>query len=245
MRIPAFLSMSALLVVAASAGCRAAPAKPAGFVHNERMTKPDDLPFHSAWRDPDRGNLTPYDHIYIAPVDTSHLLKMDWWQQGEAGATSDFKKDVDDIAVQVRELLVQSFREPPEGVKNRYVVVDEPRGKKTVILEFAIVEIVPSKVALEAASWAMPFGTGILLTPLNTSTAAMEGRFRDATTGEILVEFADREGEKARPLDLAGFTWYTHAKDIMKDWARQLVAVANQKPGEVVADTKLYTISPW
>lgn len=243
MRSPAVLIP--LVLAAFLPGCKVKPAKPAGFVRNERMTKPDDLPFHSAWRNPDRADLAGYDRVRIAPVDTAHLLEMDWWQKGEAGAMESFKKDVEKIAVEVREMLEQAFREPPEGTVSRYAVVDDQKGKGTLILEVAIVEIVPSKVVLQAASWAMPFGTGVLLTPLNTSTAAMEGRFRDAATGEVLLEFADREGEKARPLDLAGFTWYAHAKGIMRDWALQLVQVANQKPGEQIPDTKVYTLVPW
>ncbi len=91
----------------------------------------------------------------------------------------------------------------------------------------------------------MPFGTGILLSPVNTSTAAMEGRFVDASTGQPVLLFADREGEQFRPVDLGGFTWYAHAKGIMQDWSVQLVKVANQKPGEVVEDVKVYTIAPW
>ena len=232
------------LWIAASAGCKATAAEAAGFVDASRQEKDETLPFHSAWRNPDR-DLTHYDKIWVAPVDTSHLLKMDLWREGEAGAAGQFEEDVEKIAVKVRENLIQAFKEPPEAVESRFTVVDEPKGAKTIKLEFAIVEIVPSKAILEAASWAMPFGTGILLSPLNTSTAAMEGRFADANSGQVILAFADREGEKLRPVDLAGFTWYTHARGIMKDWARQLVQVANQKPGEKIEDTKFYTIKPW
>ncbi|NJN14720.1 MAG: DUF3313 domain-containing protein [Planctomycetes bacterium] len=232
------------LVLSLGVGCKAKAAKSAGFVAHARMTKANDLPFHAAWRNPD-GEMTRYSKIYIAPVDTSHLLEMDWWKQGESGAMADFKKDLDKIALDYRETLKQMYTTPPKEVTNRYTVVDQPAGKETLILEIAIVEIVPSKVTLEALSWAMPFGTGILLTPLNTSTAAIEGRFRDASTKSELLTFADREGEKSRPVDLAGFTWYSHANDIMKDWASQLVQVANQKPGEKIKDTKVYTLKPW
>jgi len=232
------------VVVAVTAGCKASAAKPAGFVDASRLEKDETLPFHGSWRNPDR-DLTYYDKIWIAPVDTSHLLKMDLWKEGEAGASGEFKKDVEEIAVKVREYLVDVFKNPPEGVESRFTLVDDPKGAKTISLEFAIVEIVPSKALLEAASWAMPFGSGILLSPINTSTAAMEGRFVDGKSGQVVLGFADREGEKLRPIDLGGFTWYTHAKGIMKDWARQLVQVANQKPGETVEDTKFYTIKPW
>ncbi|MHC4223717.1 MAG: DUF3313 family protein [Planctomycetota bacterium] len=239
------LSLVALTVVAAALiGCKSAPAKPAGFVDSSRLQKLDDLPFHLAWRNPE-GDFAPYNKIYIAPVDTSHLLQMDWWQGGEAGAASDFEKDVVEIAEGIRKHLKKVFNEAPEGVENRYTVVEEPKGADTLVLEFAIVQIIPSKASLEAAGWVMPFGSGILLGQFNKSTAAMEGRFLDANSKKILLAFADREGEQMRPVDLAGFTWYSHAKGIMEDWAVQLIKVANQKPGQVIEDTKTYTIAPW
>ena len=67
----------------------------------------------------------------------------------------------------------------------------------------------------------------------------------DANSGQAVLAFADREGEQFRPVDLGGFTWYTHAKGIMEDWARQLVLVANQRDGEKIDDTRVYTIKPW
>ena len=171
------------------------------------MEKDETLPFHTAWRNPNR-DLTYYDKIYIAPVDTSHLLEMDLWKEGEAGASGEFEEDVKEIAVKVREYLNQVFKEPQEGVENRFTVVDSPRGPKTIVLEFAIVEIIPSKAILEAASWVAPFGTGIIVSRFNVSTAAMEGRFTDGNSGQVVLAFADREGEKVRPVDLGGFTWY-------------------------------------
>jgi len=234
----------ASLFAVMSAGCKAKAAHSAGFVDSSLLEKDDSLPFHSAWRNPER-DFVRYSKIWIAPVDTSHLLEMDIWKEGEAGASGQLQKDVDEIAVKVRQYLIDTFKTPPEGVQSRFTVVDEPTGKDTLKLELAIVEIVPSKALLEAASWAMPFGTGILLSPVNTSTAAMEGRFVDAATGQPILLFADREGEQFRPIDLGGFTWYAHAKGIMQDWSVQLVKVANQKPGEVIEDMKVYTISPW
>ncbi len=231
-------------LLALAVGCKAKAAKPAGFVKHERMTKEKDLPFHFSWRNPN-GDFARYSKVYVAPVDTAHMLKMDWYKRGEAGAAGDFSRDLAQIAIKAREMMVEAFKKPAKGVANRFTVVDKPTGADTLILELAIVEIVPSKASLEAASWAMPTGTGVLLSPLNTSTAAMEGRYKDGKTGTELLTFADREGEKARPIDLAGFTWYTHAKGIMKDWANQLVQVANQKPGETVKDSKVFTLKPW
>ena len=119
------------LCIAATAGCKVTAAEPAGFVDASRLEKDETLPFHGAWRNPDR-DLTHYDKIWIAPIDTSHLLEMDLWKKGEAGASSDFKADVDAIAVKVREYLIETFKTPPEGVTSRFTVVDQPKGAKTI-----------------------------------------------------------------------------------------------------------------
>lgn len=233
-----------LVLAAAPVGCKAAAVKPAGFVISSRMTKQEDLPFHTAWRHP-ACDFTKYKRIYVAPVDTKHLRKMSLWEKGETGVVSEFNKDIKEIAVYLRKTVRGMYEKPPKDIKSHFTVTDNRKGRDTLVLELAVVEVVPSKVTLEALTWLMPLGTGILLSPLNTSTAAMEGRFVDGRTGAVLLSFADREGEQARPIDLAGFTWYSHAKGIMKDWAKQLVQVANQKPGEVIKDTKVFTLEPW
>ncbi len=235
---PSVLLVSFIFVVPLGA-CKAKPAEPAGFVKAERMTESQDLPFHRAWRHP-QGNFANYDRIVIAPVDTTHLLDMTWWQQ----RGRDIRKDLDELATFTKTELESAFR---DGEDNHFELVANAgdKSEKTVILEFALVQVVPSKAILEAISWGVPYGGGAAIQQTTKSSVSMEGRFIDAATGRVLLSFADREGEKARPFDLKGVSWYAHSRGIIKDWAQQLVKVANQEPGKKIADTKAFTIKPW
>ncbi len=56
---------------------------------------------------------------------------------------------------------------------------------------------------------------------------------------------ADREAEQLAIVSVRGMTWYSHAKTMIDQWARQFVQVANRKPGEKVEDTEAFTLKPW
>ena len=118
-----------------------------------------------------------------------------------------------------------------------------------LVLEVAITEVVPSKVTLNALGYA-PFGVGIAVKAIrgiakDRSSVAMEARLRDASTGEILATAADREAEQATLVSARGLTWYSHAHGIVDAWARQFAQVANRRSGEVIEDTKIFTLKPW
>ena len=46
-------------------------------------------------------------------------------------------------------------------------------------------------------------------------------------------------------MSVRGLTWYSHAEATISQWANQLVAIANRKPGETVKDTDVFTLKPW
>jgi hypothetical protein len=151
------------------------------------------------------------------------------------------------LRVRTRDAIVKAFRADPN---HRFIVLDTPtHAPDALIFEMALIEVVPSKVTLNALGYA-PFGVGMTLNALRTigndkSTCAFESRLRDASTGEILMLAADREAQQMAVVDLRGLTWYSHVDGIVKDWARQFVQVANQKSGEVIKDTAKFRLQPW
>ena len=72
-----------LLCVVASVslliGCRAASAPDAGFISDPQDLAPNSMmPFDDVWFK--QGvDLASFNSVYIAPIDTSHLLKLNWW----------------------------------------------------------------------------------------------------------------------------------------------------------------------
>jgi hypothetical protein len=238
------LSLFALLMVSLLAGCRAKPAADAGFANAELMKHDPNVPFHKFWRKPDI-DWTHYNTLYVADVNTSYMLAMTDWQKGER--KDEIERDVHDIAVYCRDTLKQAFR---DDATHRFNVVDVPtEDKRAVVFEMALVEMVPSKVSLNALGYA-PFGIGLGVTVARTaagdkSTVAFEVRVRDAATGDVLMLGADREAEQTTIVDLRAFKWYTHAHSIIDAWSKQWVQVVDQKPGEKIKDVDTFRLLPW
>lgn len=233
-----------LLLAGLMGGCKAGAAKSAGFVDPVMMKNDPSLPFHTAWKK--QGfSFDKYKKVFVAPVDTTHLFVMSDWQKGER--KDQFVADVGTLARFTENAIKKAYKEDP---KHRMTVVDSPtRDADAVTLEVAIVEVVPSKVVLNALGYA-PFFIGMGITAVRSvaqdvSTVAIEARFRDAATGEILLTLADREQEQMAVVSVRGLTWYSHAQAIVSQWATQFVQMASQKPGEVIKDSDPFTLQPW
>jgi hypothetical protein len=247
-RTPHLLSLAllgtTLAALICTAGCKAQPAKDAGFVDSKAMKKDPTLPFNKVWIKPGF-EFSSYSKLYIAPVNTAYMLKMTDWQKGER--KEDIEKDVAKLGTYTQEALKKAFRDDP---KHRFEVVESPtEDPRTLVLEMALTEVVPSKVVLNALGYA-PFFIGLGITAVravaqDVSSVAMEARVRDAGSGEVVAMIADREQEQMAVVSVRGLTWYSHAETIVRHWAGQCVQFANRKPGETIKDTDPFTLQPW
>lgn len=222
-----------------------APAADAGFIEQPgRQTVHADLPFQKVWIKPGF-DASRYQELIVAPVNTDHMLKMDWMHEASSATwLSDVKKDVAELAQYFHDQVVKNFQDDPN---HRFQVIEfaNQHQKAALRLELALVEIDPSQPVLHALSWAGPPGTGTAASMVNKRTAAFEGRLRDVKTGEVVATFADRDMQDAGPLDLTRLTWYGPAKGIMDQWAKQFVQIANRKPGEMITDPTAFTLKPF
>jgi len=228
-------------------GCirKAGPAPSAGFVNAKLMTKPEELPFHKAWLAPGV-DWHRFTEIYIAPVHTDYLLAMTWWQNKERHKK--IEEDAEKIAAYTQATFQEAFR---KDLKHRFQVVEQP-GPNTLILEIALVEIVPNKAVMKTLSYAAGPTIGIIgsivggvMRQTLRSTVAFEARMRDGATDEILALFADREAAKAAFFDVKNLTWYGHAKSIIKEWADQFIKIVNKAEDEIIKDSKRFQLKPW
>jgi hypothetical protein len=233
----------------ALSGCEFLEAKPApasGFLGTEGMYRDPALPFQRIWRQ-QAVNWDKYRQLYIAPVDTSHMFAMTEWQQGVR--RGEIESDVRRLADYTRESLKKAFRTDP---KRRLAVIDTPgNAPDTLIFELALIEVVPSKVVLNMLGH-VPWGVGLGISAVRSiagdkSTVAIEARARDAGTGQVVFMMADREAQVIAPGNLRGLTWYGHAYQIVDAWSAQFVRIANRdrSAGEVVDDSRPFTLKPW
>jgi Protein of unknown function (DUF3313) len=234
-----FMLMAVILI-----GCKAAPAPSVGFADPSVMKNDPTVPYNKFWRKSGL-DLKKYNKIYVAEVNTSYMLKATDWQEGER--RTEIEHDVQMLAVYARSSIMKAFRDDPN---HRLQVIDKPtRDPDALVCEVALVEIVPSKVVLNALGYA-PFYVGTGITVVRTiandkSTVAFEARTRDAATGEIVMLAADREAEQYAPFDFRGLTWYGDADGIIDDWSKQFVQIVNAKPGQKVEGSSTFRLLPW
>src|SRR5438128_2422738 len=139
---------------AALVGCKAKEAQSAGFVDKAQMSKDPSLPFQRAWKKPGF-DKSKYSKLYIAPVNTAYMLKMTEWEEGMR--KEQFEQDVAKLATYTQEEVKKAFRADPQ---QRMQILDAPNADSdALIVEIALIEVVPSKVALNALVFA-PFGIG-------------------------------------------------------------------------------------
>jgi hypothetical protein len=222
---------------------KAQPAAGTGYVPMQQLAKDPDLPFDKAWIKPGV-DWTRYRTIYIAPVNTDHLLRANWWQ--ESIRADQMQQDVQNMAAFMRTQFITACQNDP---RHRLRVVMSPE-KGSLSLEMAITELVPSKVLLNVVKVAGPYGSGLAAGALERgaeaqSTVAFEARVQDTDTGQIVAMVADRQYATLRPIDLKGFTWYGNAEDIVEQWAKQAVEVANRRPGDHIKPASTFSLMPW
>ena len=239
-----WLPLVALL--ATSCVGKAPPARPAGFADAEGMKHNPKLPFHRVWRDRsfDFGTRR---HIHVAKINTDYMLGHTWWQGFGRGSKA--HADVVELADEFRQLVIAAFR---EDKARRFTVLDEAaldaHREDALVLELAIVELVPRKAQLHALTYSGGVA-GLLarrgLDSLESTQVAMEGRVRDPASGHVVARFADRERKKAGLINIKNFTWYAHVRGILGEWAQQFRQVANKTPEEVIPDTPGWRLLPW
>ncbi len=229
----------------------AAPARDSGFLENadQMQPHPERAPFDRYWLAP-TFDWKHYSKMYVAAVDTRHLLEMSLWDKINI-RTIDVKKDIAELAVEFHDDLVQAFRDDP---KHHFAVLDDAAAidDQTLVIQAALVELVPNKAALAllgTAAWAAPLALGV---PVGTFAAfadqgsvSFELRGRDGGTGEVVGMCADREVGPMRVLDLRAMTWYGDAHQILSDWSEHLVLLSNTPRDVQVKHSAYFTLTPW
>ncbi|PIQ85024.1 MAG: hypothetical protein COV74_10525 [Candidatus Omnitrophica bacterium CG11_big_fil_rev_8_21_14_0_20_45_26] len=187
--------------------------------------------FHHVWIKPGV-DFYQYTELKISPVNISHLLEMSWWRPG---GTVDLAQDTQVLALYAEQTFTEAFRQD----ETHHFDVVEFTGSKTLILETALIDVTPSRVALNT------LGYPILKRPSKEGSAILEARLRDASSGEVLMTLADKEQGDTSILSLKDLTWYGHTEAMINTWAKQLVQVTNQDPDETKTDSAPVDLRVW
>lgn len=214
-------------------GCRAPAAPEAGFLrHPEQLLHDDKIPFNEVWIK-DGVDLREFKKMVVARVDTSHLLKLDWWDKVNFARGSQ-SAHAEKLAIFFREQLIEAFRSDSSG---QYEIMAVP-DRDTLVIELAIVEVVPTKVWLNLMGY-------LAVGALSQGTTAFEGRFRDGRTGEVIAKFKDRQHGQLDLVSVRDLTWFKHSKHTIKEWSSLLVKICRRAPEQSLTPIPLVTLKPW
>src|SRR5579862_4569368 len=127
-------------------GCRARPAPDSGFLQDPNLMKADSaVPFNRMYTNPKYLSKN-FSEIYVAPVNTDYVMAENLWEKATLAEVnkSDVKKNVEMLADYQRNAFIKACENDPN---KKFKVVEKP-GPNTLILETAIVQLVPSKAEL-------------------------------------------------------------------------------------------------
>ncbi len=213
--------------------CRASVAPDAGFIQDPQVLKPNaNLPFDAVWFK-EGADISAYSKVYIAPIDTTHLLKLDWWDRANAAPGSE-QAQAEDLTGYFREKLVNAFT---ANEKKKFTVVDKP-SPDALSVELAIVELVPTKEWLNVIGY-------IAIGALSSGTTAFEGRLRDGQTNQVIAEFKDREDGQFDIVSIRDLTWFKHSEHTLGQWSEEIAHICYRAPNESIAPMSTVTLRPW
>lgn len=227
---------------------RADPAPDAGFIQTKDNigSWKERAPVHKIWfknRDKFYRERGKYKKICFRSVETHFLIEKGWWDKLNTADKDEYRKEVDEMASYIKKSFEAAFREDPN---KRFIVVDSP-DKETIIYAFAITELVATKAHVNAAGTALGIfvpGGGLVKTTAKGSIA-IEANVYDGGTNELLVAWADREQDRSALFSFSDFSWYSHARATVDNWAKQLVEGYNTPIDHKVEDRTLFTLNPF
>lgn len=192
----------------------------------ERLVRqPDTYPVHYRWINTNAVLEASYENICIQPFDVSYLRQGNGYDK-----LRDQIMSLDDAITELgeygRAAFVQEFKAREKETKLK--VVDDPDLPNTAVLEMAITAFVPTRAEIEVVGTVGSFfcpvpGVGLVADALSAGEIAIECRVRDSKTKEIVMMFADAEGEPSALLQFAKYTYTAAAKINLKRLAKVFV----------------------
>ncbi len=221
------LSIFLALLAMSLAGCRSGPANGGG---QQALVAPA-VRFQRLWYERDV-DWSRYNKIWVAPVSTDFASQMAWWSTLSTHEVQSRDAALEQMGVTFRAEVVKAFR------RSSLEISGERGGVNVLVVELALVELVPARSWLEARG-----GRAVRLG--RQGSLALEGRLRDGRTGDVLAMFADRQGEPPEPSSGRERHWWGHPRSTLSRWARQLVVIANRRARSLVDDVWPFTLRSW
>lgn len=231
---------------------KARPADPSPFLSHAVEMQPTGgagSPFARVWRNPSMAAWAEAHNrwtLHVAPVCLEHLRPVGRKLSRLETRDDARQTEAARLASYTRQEFERAFRESP---RPRQEVVATPRPD-SLIIELALVELDPNPITGGITRRAInliavPGAESLVGNPLK-GRIALEGRLYDPVRKEVLLEFSDAEQNRsALLLSLHDFNHYSHARKVVREWARQFESVVRQPPEAEVKDSSAFMLSIW
>lgn len=253
MRVTRYLSIFVALLLCGCSSIQgvlsADPAPPAGFIKEPEKLAP--WPERAAFlqriwfadRDKLYATRSRFKKILFKPTRTDFLLKPGWWTQLNTIDQAGYRSDVEEFARYVDASLRRAVERDPN---QRFVIAPQPDAE-TVVYEFAITELVATKVHVNLAGTALGAvvpGGGLVKSTAKGSVAVEVAAY-DGGNNELLLTWADRKVDQGSLFSFKDFSQLGHQRKAADSWATSLIEVWNTPASHKVEGLSPFTLSPF
>lgn len=240
--------LALLFLFSSCSALKASPAERAGFIPNVLAldAEKEATPFHGVWYKNKKyfcDRRDEIEQIVILPVRVDYLGEKGWWSRLNSLDSEVYRKDIKELSQYFRDSLKQSF----SNVEDRNWQVFDTPSENSLIVEFALTEVVATKAHINAIASTAGFfipGAGLLATT-GAGSIAFEAKIYDGRDGELLLAYSDREADKYSLASLKDFQYYAHARQIIKEWSEQFVKLTSAPKGSEVEDSLPFSLNPF
>jgi len=222
--------------------------------------RPDGVPFQRAWFaqvDKVREAQNTFVKIWVKPINLTYFGQAsnpNYLLASEPDAL--VRADAEAIANYMHRRLVKTITSSDK----LGLTVVEQAGEKTFVIEVALIELHPTLRGLKIisdlggfflpgsvlVSTAVTAGASAAADPLANGSIAIEMKWSNGETGELLAEMADRRDDRAAVLiNVEDFTRYGYARMNIDDWANELVEFLSTPVDHSVTAAPPFTVFLW
>ncbi len=238
----------------ATAGCTVmnpALAPDSGYIEEPKLMAPwpERAAFvHRIWfkdRKQHYATRSRFTKICFAPTRTDFLSEPGRWNLLHSAGRARYNRDVRTMAKYMDDTLREVFLADP---LKRFEVTESPDAE-TIVYEFAIVELRPTKVTVSIIDTLIgifvPGGSLIKYVFTSKGSIAIELTARDGKNNEFLITAADRRVDQSSPCSMRDFEKYAHARKTVRLWAEELLKAWNTPDTIKIERPSVFTINPF
>lgn len=230
MKIPIIAGLSAVLLLPSCGPLnhlmKSKPSKHSGDFIDFRATPMKQTkrsPWHYAAYTKDQAALSnagKLRKLYVAPVRTSDLRPI-----SKKLAATEYADNREEHAGEVAETLRKDFVRQLAGREGALFHPVEKPGADAMILELSLTELDPTSAKGNVTKTVVKYTVGPIASMgvglFTGGCIAVEGRLREGKSGKVVMQFADKEKDKATIYNARDYMALGHAKRTAREWAEQ------------------------